>query len=235
MRPVAYKMRIEDVVLGQYVRSPDGTQPSYLLTPWGEQVTRVRVMGTVVNKFIREDQNYATLRIDDGSETVSLRAWQEAAREFDKFNLGDIIDVIGRVREFNGEIYLTPELIINVKDPNWELVRELEIITLRREAIAAGVRPKFIKSVTKESNITTARDVAEVAEAEEEPLPVVPDEFKKKVAIAIEKLDTGSGVEPIKIANELNLSLSQVNDALRVMFVEGDVFEPTPGKFRLAR
>lgn len=223
------------MVLGQYIRSPDGTQPSYLLTPWGEQITRVRVMGTVVDKFLREDQNYATLRIDDGSETVSIRGWQEAAKELEKFSLGDIIDVIGRIREFNGEIYLTPELLIRVEDPNWELVRELEIIAMRREAIAAGVRPKFIKVETGGPDIAASRDVTEAAEAEEEPLPVVSDELKKKVAIAIEKLDTGSGVEPITIANELNLSLSQINDALRVMFVEGDVFEPAAGKFRLAR
>ncbi|MGC8816430.1 MAG: OB-fold nucleic acid binding domain-containing protein [Candidatus Hadarchaeum sp.] len=229
-------MKIEDIVLGRYIRSPDGTQPSFLLTPWGEQVTRVRVMGTLVDKFIREDQNYATLRIDDGSETISLRAWQEGAKEFDKFNLGDTVDVIGRVREFQGEIYLTPELLIRVEDLNWELVRELEIIATRREAIAAGVRPKFARLEPKELKITATQEVGtEAAEAEEEPLPVVPDELKKKVAIAIDKLDTGSGVEPIKIANELNLSLSQVNDILRVMFVEGDVFEPTAGKFRLAR
>lgn len=192
-------------------------------------------MGTVVDKFIREDQNYATLRIDDGSETVSLRAWQETAKELDRFNLGEIIDIVGRVREFNGEIYLIPELLLCVENPNWELVRELEIIAMRREAIAAGVRPKFVRLEPRELDITAPRDVAETAETEEEPLPVVPDELKKKVAIAIEKLDTGSGVEPIKIANELNLSLSQITDALRVMFVEGDVFEPVAGKFRLAR
>lgn len=222
-------------MLGQYIRSPDGTQPSYLLTPWGEQVTRVRVMGTVVDKFIREDQSYATLRIDDGSETISLRAWQETAKELNRFNLGEIIDVVGRVREFNGEIYLIPEMIIRVENPNWELVRELEIIAMRRGALAAGVKPKFVKQEPRELNITAPRETVETAETEEEPLPIVPDELKKKVAIAIEKLDTGSGVEPIKIANELNLSLAQINDALRVMFVEGDVFEPTTGKFRLAR
>jgi len=223
-------------VLGQYIRSPDGTQPSYLLTPWGEQVTRVRVMGTVVEKFIREDQNYATLRIDDGSETISLRAWQEGVKELDKFNVGDIIDVIGRVREFNGEIYLTPELLIRVDDPNWELVRELEIITARREAMAEGVRPKFTNPEALRPGTAAAQEIAGPSdEVEEEPLPVVPDEIKKRVAIALEKLDTGAGVESIKIANELNMELSRVNDALRVMFVEGDVFEPSPGKFRLAR
>lgn len=231
-------MKIEDVTLGQYVRSPDGTEPSYLLTPWGEQVTRVRVMGTVIDKFIRDDQNYATLRIDDGSETVSLRAWKEGVKELDGYKVGDTVDVIGRVREFNGEIYLVPELIIRVEDPNWELVRELEVIAARREALASGVRPKITKLEPQLLNIQMPQTGGEVEPSEEagdEPLPVIPHEVKKRVVIAIEKLDAGSGVEPINLSNELNMSLTQLNDVLRVLFVDGDVFEPTHGKFRLTR
>jgi len=238
MRPAAYKVKIEDVALGQYVRSPDGTEPSYLLTPWGEQVTRVRVMGTVVDKFVRDDRNYATLRIDDGSETVGLRAWQNGVKELEGFEIGDTVDIIGRVREFNGEVYLIPELIIRIDDPNWELVRELEVITARREALASGVRPKLENLVAGRPAAQSQR-VAEDAEPSddtgEEPLPVIPDEVKKRVAIAMEKLDTGSGVDPIGISNELNMSLAQVNDVLRVLFVDGDVFEPTHGKFRMTR
>ena len=239
MRPAAYKMKIEDVVRGQYVRSPDGTEPSYLQTPWGEKVTRVRVMGTVIDKFVRDDQNYAVLSIDDGSETIGLRAWQEGVKEFDKFGVGDIIDVIGRVREFGEEIYLVPELIISVKDPNWELVRELEIIVAKRKLLARGVRPQqAVKFEPKQLSIQLPQATNAVGslEAEEEPpLPAVPDEVKKKVVLAIEKLDKGSGVESSDISVELNLDIAQVNDALRVLFVEGDVFEPTTGKFKLTK
>ncbi len=237
MRPAAYKVRIEDVARGQYVRSPDGTEPSYLLTPWGEHVTRVRVMGTVIDKFVRDDQNYATLRVDDGSETVSLRAWQEGVKALDKFKVGDTVDVIGRAREFNGEVYLIPELLIPVEDPNWELVRELEIIAARREALANGVRPQMARLEPRHAVMRPPQvgDEEEPSEEEEEPLPIVSDEVKKKVVIAIEKLDAGSGIEPMALARELNTGLAQVTDALRVMFVDGDVFEPTHGKFRLTR
>ena len=230
-------MRIEDVTLGQYVRSADGTEPSYLLTPWGEHLTRVRVMGTVVDKFVRDDRNYATLRVDDGSETVSLRAWQEEVSGLDPFKIGDTVDVIGRAREFNGEIYLIPELIVPVEDPNWELVRELEIIAARREALASGVKPQLTKPKPRWSNVQLPQmgDEDEPSDEEEEPLPVVSDDVKKRVVIAIEKLDSGSGVEPMNLSRELNMELARVTDALRVMFVDGDVFEPTHGKFRLTR
>ncbi len=242
MRPAAYKMKIEDVVRGQYVRSPDGTEPSHLLTPWSDRVTRVRVMGAIVDKFVRDDQNYATLRIDDGSETVTLRAWQEGVKELDKFKVGENIDAIGRVREFGGEIYLTPELIIPVEDPNWELVRELEILTARRGALAAGVRPKLQKLEPSQLNVSLpsatskAEPVVGTEAAEEEPpLPDVPDEAKKRVLLAIEKLDKGSGVDLAEISSELNMNLTQANDALKVMFVNGEIFEHASGKFKIAR
>lgn len=207
------------------------------MTPWGEHVTRVRIMGTVIDKFVRDDQNYATLRVDDGSETVSLRGWQEGVKALDKFKVGDTVDAIGRVREFNGEIYIIPELLIPVDDINWELVRELEIIAARREALANGVRPQVDRLGPRRLDMPLSQVGDEEAPYEEgeEPLPIVPDDVKKKVVIAIEKLDTGSGVEPMSLARELNMGLAQVTDALRVMFVDGDVFEPTHGKFRLTR
>ncbi len=200
-------------------------------------------MGTVIDKFVREDQSYAVLRIDDGSETISLRAWREGVPELDRFNMGDLIDALGRVREFGGEIYLAPELVLKVEDPNWELVRELEIIDFRRGALSTGVRPRYIAAgklgpnqlkIDLPQSTQTTEPTAEDVD-EEPPLPEVPDEIKKRVILAIEKLDKGGGATPIEVATELNLPRPQVEDAFRVIFVEGDIFEPIAGRFKLTR
>lgn len=243
MRPTAYKLKIADLVRGQYVRSPEGTEPSYLLTPWGEHVNRARVMGTVVDKFVREDQGYATLRLDDGTETISLRAWREGVPEFDRFEVGALVDVLGRAREYEGEVYLVPDLILRVDDPNWELVRELEIIGFRRDALARGVRPQpppAAKLEPRQLGIELPQPTKVTGPApedvvEEPPLPEVPDDVKKRVILALQKLDKGGGVTPGDVSAELNLSRDQVEDALRVIFVEGDVFEPAAGRFKLTR
>jgi len=241
MKPAAYKLKIEDLVRGQYIRSIEGTEPSHLLTPWGQRVTRARVMGTVVDKFVREDQSYATLRLDDGSETISLRAWREGVPELNRFNIGSTVDIIGRVREFEGEVYLVPELIIQVNDPNWELVRELEIIEARREALTRGVRPKRMPTAKLEPaqlkiELPQPTPITESASEEEEPpLPEVPDEIKKRVVLALEKLDKGNGATPAEVSAELNLPQTQVEDALRVILLEGDIFEPLAGRFKLMR
>jgi RPA family protein len=241
MKPTAYKLKVEDLVKGEYIRSIGGTEPSHLLTPWGQRVTRARVMGTVVDKFVREDQSYAVLRLDDGSGTVSIRAWRDGVPELSRIEVGSTIDIIGRVREFEGEVYLAPELIIPVEDPNWELVRELEIAEFRREALSRGARPGgmprvALKPAQLSIQLTPPLQAAEPALGEEEPpLPEVPEEIKKRIILAIEKLDRGSGASSSEVSNELNLPQPQVEDALRVLLVEGEIFEPQAGRFRLMR
>jgi len=242
MRSTAYKLKIEDLVRGQYVRSPEGTEPSYLLTPWNQHIPRARVLGTIVDKFVRDDQGYATLRLDDGSETISLRAWREGVPELARFEVGDLIDVAGRVREFEGEVYLVPEFIFRVEDPNWELVRELEILRARRRALAEGVRPQPKRETKLEPRQLQVElppaapnagpTVETIEEGEAPPLPEVPDETKKRVILAIEKLDKGEGVAPTDMGVELDLRQTEVEDALRVLIVDGEIFEPRAGRFR---
>ena len=242
MHSTAYKLKIEDLVRGQYVRSPEGTEPSYLLTPWDQHIPRARVLGTIVDKFVRDDQGYATLRLDDGSETISLRAWREGVPELARFEMGNLIDVVGRVREFEGEVYLVPELILRVEDPNWELVRELEILRARRQALSEGVRPQPKQEAKLEprqlqvelppGTPETGPTVETIEEVEAPPLPEVPDETKKRVILAIEKLDSGEGVAPTDMAVELDFHQTEVEDALRVLIVDGEIFEPRAGRFR---
>lgn len=241
MKPTAYKLKIEDLVRGQYIRSVDESEPAYLLTPWNQRVTRARVMGTIVDKFVREDQSYATLRLDDGSETISVRAWREDVSELDRLNMGATVDIIGRVREFEGEIYLVPELIVPIDDPNWELARELEIIESRREALASGVWPRVVSTGKLEPTVwkmempPTIPTGEPTAEEEEPPLPEIPEEIKKRIFLALEKLDKGRGATQTEISLELNLPQPQVEEALRVFLVRGDIFEPMAGRFKLMR
>ncbi|MEM3929512.1 MAG: hypothetical protein QXX48_04470 [Candidatus Korarchaeum sp.] len=55
------------------------------------------------------------------------------------YDQGTVLDVIARVRSWKDSIYLSPVLIIKVRDPNAILLRELEI--LRRE-LRIRVKPK---------------------------------------------------------------------------------------------
>jgi RPA family protein len=229
----AYKLRIEDLVWGEYKRSADGIEPSYFLTPWNDRVVRARVLGTVIDKFIREDKSYGTLRLDDGTGTIQARAWGADVANLDQFNVGDVLDIVGRVREFEGEVYLKPELIIRVEDLNWELVRELEIIKSRREALARGVKPKLPPKLEPRILPVEAPAPKTGLEKPESPPLEVPEDLKDRVFLTLKESGGEEGIHVLEIAEKLKLSTGVVESAVRALLAEGKIFEPEAGKFKL--
>ncbi|MEM0359549.1 MAG: OB-fold nucleic acid binding domain-containing protein [Candidatus Hadarchaeales archaeon] len=224
----ARKVKVEELLQGEYLLSEEGFP--YLITPWGEKVSRVRVMGTVVEKWLREDGEYCTVYLDDGTGVISLRGWREGAKELNELKVGDLIDVIGRMREYLGERYLVPQLILRIKDPNWEVVRELEILLAKKKALAKGIRPKRFMEVKAE----TPPEEVEI-EVEELELPQVPEELKRRALLVFEKLDRGEGVREEELARELGLGKKEVEDLLLVLMDEGEIFEAKTGRYRRVR
>ncbi len=117
----AVKVRIKDLVEGTY----DGKSVSTL---FGE-VSEARILGTLIDIYVTDDENYMALTLDDGTETVRIKAWRQDVEKLKKFSKGDFIDVVGKVREYNEEIYLTPEVVFKVSPNKWVL-RELELMRL---------------------------------------------------------------------------------------------------------
>ncbi|MEM2878336.1 MAG: OB-fold nucleic acid binding domain-containing protein [Candidatus Hadarchaeales archaeon] len=228
MKPTAYRLRIGELVAGKYVRSTEVSEPSHLVTKSGLKLARARIIGTVIEKFLRDDRGYIMLRLDDGSETITLRAWRDGVQELERYKTGDVLDVIGKVREFEGEIYLVPEMIFEVRDPNFELMREVENVrnTLRLHAeIGGGATGGEVKVPL----------IVEAEEHEESSLPQVPDETKNKVLLALDRLDSKTGVSVREICEEIHLPPGEVEDAVRVLLAEGNVFEPEAGRYRITR
>lgn len=233
MRPIAYKLKIEDLSRGEYRRSADGVEPSYFLTPWKDRITRARVMGTVVDSFAREDGSYATLRLDDGSGIIRVRAWGNDISRIDRFSVGDVLDVLGRVKEFEGEVYLTPEIVLPVEDPNWEVVRDLEILNARKRAIEKGVKPnlppKMEPRIISVEMPTPSRVGLEDAE---EPLPATPDATKDQMFLAIKEAEGEEGVTISDLVAKSKMTEAEVENVLRELLDEGKAFEPKEGRFK---
>lgn len=129
----AVKLHIEDIVRGKFVKEEDGRRVFVTLNK--RVVSRVRVLGTVVRKFANEDKSYGFLILDDGTETIRVKVWRENVELIEQFEEGDIVDIFGRVREFGEEIYIVPEIIVKIDDPNWEILRELEIMNDKLESL----------------------------------------------------------------------------------------------------
>ena len=189
-RQVATKVRIESLSSGKIIEKGGR---KFLETKYGEELSRVRVMATVVGKFISEDSKFASITLDDGTDTIRGKGWQDISL-IEALSIGDLIDLIGKVREYNDEIYLVPEIIQKIEDPNLELLRKLELQKKFKDQ-----KPADIKEVAKEVDIR--QEVIKLIESKKEVayteiLKAFPDQKEQIEAIIDDLLGGGICYEP---------------------------------------
>jgi len=171
-RHVAFKLRIGDIISGKPVM--DGERFKHLET-LNKQVIRVNLIANIVDKFIQEaeDKKYASITLDDASGQIRLKAFGDDIEKFAPLNQGDTILVIGLLRVWNNEVYISPE-IIKKKEPSFLLLRKIEIEssqikTPSKEEILA-LRDKLltiIKNAEKDGGINTETLILELKESPE--------------------------------------------------------------------
>ncbi len=140
----AHKVWIEELAEGRF-EDISINQVRYFRLPWGS-VSKVRVMGLVINSWMNDDGTFAWIEIHDGSGSIQVKAWEEDIDRITDPNTGkllktgSLVDVIGRIRSWRDTLYLYPVLVIRVRDPNAIFLRELEILRrkLRYQAAPRG-------------------------------------------------------------------------------------------------
>jgi RPA family protein len=122
-RHTAFKLKIGDVLSGSQIT--DGEKLKYIEIN-GKNVARVNLIANVVDKFIQDEKKkFASITLDDASGQIKLKAFGDDIEKLKSFEQGDTVLTIGMVREWNNEIYLTPE-IVKKKEPEYLLLRKLE-------------------------------------------------------------------------------------------------------------
>ena len=243
-RLTAKKAGLAELATGKYVKKA-GFESSYVLTTLGRRLSRVRILGLVVDKFESEDGKYATLTIDDGTETMRCKAFVNI-RMFDAAKKGDLVDIIGKIREYNEEVYVAPEMLRKAP-ADWETLRMLElkkIYTDQRKAIKKirelqkqSADKTDLKALAKKFDIDPD-DVDGVLEAEElhiiaEEQKIAADgEIKDKILKLIAGLDTGAGADYADILRQSGVSENQVDAAVQDLLETGMCFEPKAGKIK---
>lgn len=129
-RNVAYKLRIGDILKGV----PMTSEGKFLFLELGDKkVVRINLLANCVDKFIQDgEKKFATLTLDDASGQIKLKAFGEDIEPLKNVMQGDTLQVVGNVREWNGELYIIPEIVKRV-DVRWLLIRKLEIQNSRKD------------------------------------------------------------------------------------------------------
>ena len=158
-------------------------------------VNRVNILGMVVSF------QPSMLMLDDGSGTIAVQ-WFEGGGQV---QVGDLVLVIGRVREFN-ERYVVPEILRKISDRRWVEVRRREL-----ELNAAVL------------------DTKESGEEREVGMDGADDPEERALKMIHEK-DRGDGADMDEVIELLGGNGEEI---VKRLLMAGEVFEAKPGRLRL--
>ena len=233
----AIKVRIVDLVNGNFVKgSKEELTPSYLITPFGEKISRVNIVGIIIEKFVNENEDYVSIILDDGSDRIRVKGFKEDASLFSGIEKGDLVLVIGKVKEFLDEIYINAEIVRKV-DSYVELLRKVELLKKlsKKKEMVENIK-KISGSLEEEEVINYARDNYGIDEEivryilKSKNLEV---DYKPRVLEVIKNLDKGDGVEVSKLFEILNLPERIIENTIDELLSSGELFEPSLGKVKI--
>ncbi|MCD6368072.1 MAG: hypothetical protein J7L45_03240 [Candidatus Aenigmarchaeota archaeon] len=240
-RLTAIKTDIKSVVDGKYFKA-EGFESNYVITPVGVRISRVRIMATIMNKFVTEDGKYGFIVLDDGTETIRAKIFK-SVKMLENLSIGDIVDVIGKIREYGDELYIAPEIIRKIEDPNFLILRKAELLDQRKKF--EEIRKKIKEFQKKTSDLEEIKKLAQaegiseevvesIVESEEVDEEEIEDRksMKDKVLEIIDMLDDGTGAEYSQVISESGLDENEVEEIINELLNDGICYEPRPGKIK---
>jgi hypothetical protein len=241
-RAPAIKTRIVDIVNGKYFSAEkESMKAAFVVTSFGQKISRLNLIATVIDKFVAEDGNYCSLTLDDGTSLIKAKSFKEDAKILKDFELGDLILLIGKLREYNGEVYINAEATRKILDANFEVLRRFEILQELKK------RKNIVEELKNLMNQTSEEELREYAKKkygiEGEALQFLKEssttekieDYKPALLEVISKLDEGSGVEINRIFEVANLPETVIENTLNELLANGSLYEPTVGILKIIK
>ena len=207
-RQIAYKVRIKDILKGTYVKD-EGWNPNYIELS-GKKISRINIIGVVIDKQQDADTGYTSIQVDDSTASISARVFGEDTEKLKDINVGEVVLIIGRPREYGSERYLALEIIKKMNDKQWIEVRKQEL-----EKESPAVEESVVEPVQE----------SPVLSVQEEPVEsTLPD----KIIEFIRNNDQGEGVKFEYIVKECD-----DENIIKNLLNEGELFEIKPGRLKV--
>jgi RPA family protein len=241
-RQVAKLTDAQELNTGKYFQR-EGFEPNFLLTPEGKRLSRARLVATVVDRFINDDETYGSLTLDDGNDTIQIKFFNELEL-MEGFETGDIIEVVGKVREYQGQIYLDGE-ILQHREPEAELLHKLRLKKTQEEWSQIHETVKQLKESGKDQEdiekemagklnenevdalLQSFGESFDQAETEEDR-----ENLEREVLEKVEDLDEGEGADYADIVEDIDEPEDQLEDTINSLLSDGTCYEPQPGKIK---
>jgi RPA family protein len=197
-RQTAYIVTIKDIINSTYIKTEGEWTPNFVKLG-NLEISRVNIMGVVIS--VSEEENRSSFVLDDGTGSIQIRIFEQTNLTLE---IGDMVMIIGKPREYNNEKFIVPEIIKNINNEQWLELRKKQILVLKKTL-------NFETTNKQESK-------EEVIESDSD-----------GIFSLIKKLDKGDGVYIDEIIKEN----SNAEKIIQNLLNEGEIFEIKPGKIKL--
>ncbi len=225
-RSTAYRIKLKNIVNSDYEKR-EGFNPSVIKYN-NLEISRVNIIASVVGKYLTDDQNYCAITIDDGSETIRIKNFGAEVNIIKNVDIGDIVRVIGKIKEYNDEKYIVGELVKKI-NPNWLIVNELQL-TSNSENNNSKINESSneINSIKLEEN-TDEEEIISISSSEEKSSINI----KQEILNYIKNNDSGSGVMMDIVTSTIKEENDKIKDALFELLKVGEIYEPKKGILKI--
>ena len=210
-REAAQKFSAGEILKGEFTETGDG---AIAMSIAGRPVRRVNLLATVVDKDSSESQSYKSLLVDDGTAQIRLRFFDTETPLFEKLEVGNFAIIIGKLRHYRSEVYVTPEILKPLNNVRWAEVRKLELTAQQRQ---------------QKTTNNSEKDVVDEG-GEENSIDAVGKD-KLQLYKIVKELDTGRGADLNEITAKSGLGNAE--SIIRDMLKNGDLFEVLPGRLKV--
>ncbi|HDH43998.1 MAG TPA: replication protein RepA [Thermococcus sp.] len=256
------RVYIRDILEGFYVRSEGDFEPNYLITKDARRVYRAKIVGTVVREpIIAEDETYGKFQIDDGTGVIWVLGFRDDTKFIRLVKRGDIVQLIGKVGEWRDDKQILVEGVTKVDPEMWILHRyetlrdklnhiknaklAFEIyntygITAKAKVIAKnkGI-PEDLLTAIDELYAVIMEQKAEESVLEEEFFEEETkevregiEEAKKAVLEILRSKGTAVSLKFIQRKLQEKYDPETIEEAVRALLTEGEIFEPEIGYYQ---
>lgn len=137
-RETALRLPLKELVDAEYFKPEEEFRGGFVLTHSGFRASRVFVWGNIVRVFENErtEKPIKAIELDDFTACFTCMAFEEKTGLFKGLKEGDVVEVMGKVRQGQQGNYLLPELVRKIS-PQEEMQRRMEnLLSLKKLAKA---------------------------------------------------------------------------------------------------
>ena len=225
-RSTAYRIRLKNIVNSPYEKR-EGFNPSVIKFN-NLEISRVNVIASIVGKYLTDDQNYCAITLDDGSETIRVKNFGAEVGVIKELNAGDIVRIIGKVKEYNEEKYIAGE-ISKVLNPNWIIVNEIELSNQKQTTTDSSTADSINKVIETKTNSSENEEIISISSESSDS----ESSIKQKILQYLKNNDNGTGVIMDQIMTSLDVSSEEVKDSLYELLKVGEIYEPKKGILKI--